>query len=291
MKCTVCSAHIPTTCAQIPATQAELKDLKTNHGKAVLGSTTVEMAIGGMRGIPGLLWETSLLDPEEGIRFRGYSIPECQEKLPAAAPGGEPLPEAMFWLLLTGDIPTKQQVDGLTAELKVQQGCMEKQAQACSTISVLCMHEAFEQTAENHTQIQARSKLPDNVIKVLRAMPADTHPMTQLCAAVLTLQPASKFAAAYQAGIHKSKYWEPFYEDTLDLVAKLPEVCVDAANETCVDALPQRAYTNKQSEIPSHAHSITGGGHHLPQHLPQRRAHCARLVAGLGGQPVAHAGL
>lgn len=26
----------------------------------------------------GLLWETSLLDPEEGIRFRGYSIPECQ---------------------------------------------------------------------------------------------------------------------------------------------------------------------------------------------------------------------
>lgn len=77
------------------------------------------MAIGGMRGIPGLLWETSLLDPEEGIRFRGYSIPECQEKLPAAMPGGEPLPEAMFWLLLTGEIPTKQQVDGLTAELKV----------------------------------------------------------------------------------------------------------------------------------------------------------------------------
>lgn len=26
----------------------------------------------------GLLWETSLLDAEEGIKFRGYSIPECQ---------------------------------------------------------------------------------------------------------------------------------------------------------------------------------------------------------------------
>lgn len=25
-----------------------------------------------------MLWETSLLDPEEGIRFRGYSIPELQ---------------------------------------------------------------------------------------------------------------------------------------------------------------------------------------------------------------------
>ncbi len=52
----------------------------------------------------GLLWETSLLDPEEGIRFRGYSIPELQEKLPAAKPGGEPLPEGLLWLLLTGDV-------------------------------------------------------------------------------------------------------------------------------------------------------------------------------------------
>ncbi len=77
------------------------------------------MAIGGMRGIPGLLWETSLLDPEEGIRFRGYSIPECQKVLPGAVEGGEPLPEAMFWLLLTGEVPTKAQVDSLSAELKV----------------------------------------------------------------------------------------------------------------------------------------------------------------------------
>ena len=52
----------------------------------------------------GLLWETSLLDPEEGIRFRGYSIPELQQKLPGAKPGGEPLPEGLLWLLLTGDV-------------------------------------------------------------------------------------------------------------------------------------------------------------------------------------------
>jgi len=31
-----------------------------------------------------MVWDTSLLDPEEGIRFRGFSIPELQEKLPAA---------------------------------------------------------------------------------------------------------------------------------------------------------------------------------------------------------------
>ena len=63
-----------------------------------------------MRGIKGLVTETSLLDPEEGIRFRGYSIPECQKLLPAAPEGFEPLPEGLFWLLLTGKIPTKEQV-------------------------------------------------------------------------------------------------------------------------------------------------------------------------------------
>ena len=50
-----------------------------------------------MRGITAMLWETSQIDAEEGIRFRGYSIPELQKALPAAHPGGEPLPEGLFW--------------------------------------------------------------------------------------------------------------------------------------------------------------------------------------------------
>jgi citrate synthase len=65
---------------------------------------------GGMRGIKGLVTETSVLDPDEGIRFRGYSIPECQKLLPKAAGGNEPLPEGLFWLLATGDVPTDNQV-------------------------------------------------------------------------------------------------------------------------------------------------------------------------------------
>ncbi|XP_073278839.1 citrate synthase, mitochondrial-like isoform X1 [Primulina huaijiensis] len=76
--------------------------LKKEYGKVPLGDITVDMVLGGMRGMTGLLWETSLLDPEEGIRFRGMSIPECQNVLPAAKPGGEPLPEGLLWLLLTG---------------------------------------------------------------------------------------------------------------------------------------------------------------------------------------------
>lgn len=40
----------------------------------------------------------------QGIRFRGLSIPECQKVLPAAKPEGEPLPEGLLWLLLTGKV-------------------------------------------------------------------------------------------------------------------------------------------------------------------------------------------
>jgi citrate synthase len=68
---------------------------------------------GGMRGIKGLVTETSVLDPDEGIRFRGYSIPECQKLLPKAPGGTEPLPEGLFWLLVTGDIPTEKQVSSI----------------------------------------------------------------------------------------------------------------------------------------------------------------------------------
>lgn len=45
----------------------------------------------------GMVTETSVLDPEEGIRFRGYSIPECQKLLPKAVGGEEPIPEAIWY--------------------------------------------------------------------------------------------------------------------------------------------------------------------------------------------------
>ena len=103
--------------AQIPVKQAALKDLKTKYGGNSLGEVTVDQCIGGGRGVKMMLWETSLLDAEEGIRFRGYTIPELQAALPTAVEGGEPQPEGLLWLLLTSEIPTKAQVDSLTAEL------------------------------------------------------------------------------------------------------------------------------------------------------------------------------
>merc|ERR1712217_86677 len=84
----------------VPEQRERVKNFRKEHGDKVLGSYTVNQAYGGMRGIIGLVYETSLLDAEEGIRFRGLSIPECQEKLPKAKGGNEPLPEALLWLLL-----------------------------------------------------------------------------------------------------------------------------------------------------------------------------------------------
>lgn len=160
--------------AKIPAEQEKFKAIKKEHGAKVLGEVTVEQALGGMRGIPAMVWETSLLDPEEGIRFRGFSIPELQEKLPVAkenSPFRCPLPEGLLWLLLTGDLPTPDQVKGLSEDLR------------------------------------RRSHLPKFVYTLLDHLPYGTHPMTQLSQAVLSLQVESKFQKAYHNGVHKSKYW------------------------------------------------------------------------------------
>lgn len=143
---------------------------------------------GGMRGIKGLVWEPSVLDPEEGIRFRGKSIPECQKLLPKGAGGAEPLPEGLFWLLITGDVPTDAQVKAISQEWA------------------------------------SRSSLPEHVVKALNNFPKSLHPMTQFSAAITLLNSESEFVRAYGKGVHKSKYWEPVYEDSMNLIAKLPVV-------------------------------------------------------------------
>lgn len=116
---------------------------------------------GGMRGIKGLVCETSVLDPDEGIRFRGLSIPECQKVLPKAPGGAEPLPEGLFWLLATGDVPTKAQVDALSKEWA------------------------------------QRAALPGHVVTMLNNMPQSLHPMSQFSCAVTALNHESKYAKAY----------------------------------------------------------------------------------------------
>jgi len=172
----------------VPEEQKKIGAFKKAHGGKSLGEYTIDQAYGGMRGITGLVTETSLLDPEEGIRFRGYSIPECQEHLPKAEGGKEPLPEGLFWLLMTGQIPSSQQVAWIS------------------------------------NQWNERADLPSHVVTMLNNFPADLHPMAQFSAALAACNTESHFKAAYEKGVHKSTYWEYVYEDSMELIAKLPTI-------------------------------------------------------------------
>src|SRR6185436_2640182 len=90
------------------AVALEIKDLMKEHGEKKIGEVTLAQVYQGMRGMTGLVTETSLLDAQDGIRFRGYSIPELQERLPKAPGGSEPLPEGLFYLMLVGELPTEE---------------------------------------------------------------------------------------------------------------------------------------------------------------------------------------
>eukprot|EP00088_Acartia_fossae_P000687 TRINITY_DN1027_c0_g1_i4.p1 TRINITY_DN1027_c0_g1~~TRINITY_DN1027_c0_g1_i4.p1 ORF type:complete len:462 (-),score=182.37 TRINITY_DN1027_c0_g1_i4:433-1818(-) len=179
---------------KIPQAQEEVKAFRKEHGNTKVGEITVDMMYGGMRGMKGLVTETSVLDADEGIRFRGYTIPECQELLPKAPGGSEPLPEGLFWLLVTGEIPTEAQVKSLSEDWA------------------------------------SRAELPSHVVTMLNNFPSNLHPMAQFSAAIAAMNSESKFAKAYSDGVHKTKYWEANFEDSMDLIAKLPVVAATIYN-------------------------------------------------------------
>ena len=174
--------------AKADAANIEIKDLLKEHGNRKAGEVTLSQIYQGMRGITGLVTETSLLDAQEGIRFRGYSIPELQAKLPTAKPGGEPMPEGLFYLMLVGELPT-------------------------------------EEDAHHITNVwQRRSHVPNHVFATIDALPLNAHPMTMFVTGVMALQTESNFARAYAKGINKKEYWAFVYDDAMDLIARLPRI-------------------------------------------------------------------
>ncbi|MEY2816824.1 MAG: hypothetical protein RL275_287 [Chloroflexota bacterium] len=173
--------------AQLPAWRERIKSLAKEHGEVVVDKVTVGQVIGGMRDIKSLLTDVSFVDPAEGIRFRGMSIPEVLKALPKAKGGKMPLVGGLYYLLLIGEVPTK------------------------------------EQALEVEAEWAKRANVPDYVFKMLKTMPKETHPMTLLSQAVLALQNDSVFAAKYHS-MKKDQYWEAALEDSLDLTAKLPMI-------------------------------------------------------------------
>lgn len=170
------------------ALKAEIKSLLREHGSTKVDEVVLSQIFGGARGIKMMIWETSNLDPVEGIRFRGYTIPELKELLPTIPGGKEPLPEGLFWLMLVGEIPTEEEVKWLTQ------------------------------------QWTNRSNVPEHVFKAIDSLPVETHPMTQFVMAISAMQTESCFTRRYDEGIHKTEYWDPTYEDAMNLIARLPRI-------------------------------------------------------------------
>ena len=63
----------------MPAKQEQLKQMKKEHGGKIVDKVTIDQLIGGARSIKCMLWETSLLDATEGIRFRIHSGGRAQD--------------------------------------------------------------------------------------------------------------------------------------------------------------------------------------------------------------------
>jgi len=171
---------------QLPQWRERIKSLAKEHGDVVVDHVTVGQIVGGMRDIKSLLTDVSFVDPGEGIRFRGMSIPEVLAALPK--PGGADMPYVggLYYLLMVGEVPTKAQAEEVEAEWA------------------------------------KRADVPAYVFDVLKAMPHDTHPMTLFSQAILALQNGSTFAKKYHQGLKKDAYWEPALDDSVDLTAKLP---------------------------------------------------------------------
>lgn len=183
----------------IPQWRNDVQSLLKEHGEKEIDKVKVNQVWGGMRGIKSLICETSYLDPIEGIRFRGYTIPEVRQKLPKPSPNDEPYALGLWYLLLTGDIPTKEEVEELENEVKNRQA------------------------------------VPQYVYDVIRALPANTHPMTQISIGVLALQKESLFAKRYNEGMKREEYWEPMFEDCLNLLAKMPVIAAYIYRRTYKD--------------------------------------------------------
>ncbi len=162
----------------LPALRDDIRELVKGYGDVVLSEATVAQAYGGMRGIKSMICDTSEVSPDKGLIIRGIPLLEITDKLP----------EEIFWLLVTGELPNAD-------ELKDLQG-----------------------------DLTARAGVPSYVWDVMRAMPKDAHPMAMICAGIIAMQNESEYAKAYAAGVKKTEYWESTTEDVLNLIAKLPEL-------------------------------------------------------------------
>lgn len=171
---------------QLPVWRERVNRLRNECGDFKVCDVTVSQIYGGIRGVQIQVSDISYVDPEKGIRIRGYSIPELLKLLPRL-PGAEfPLAGGVYYLLLTGQLPT------------------------------------FEEAMLVEDEWRIRSLIPTYVFNTIRRMPRETHPMTLFSMGIMALQRESVFAKEYEIGVVKDDHWRYFLRDAINLTAKLP---------------------------------------------------------------------
>jgi citrate synthase len=160
----------------IPALRDEIKTFVKSNATKSISEVTVAQAYGGMRGVKALVCDTSVVPPDKGLIIRGQPIGELKDKLP----------EAVFYLLVTGEMPDDAALEDLKKDMR------------------------------------SRARVPDYVWKVLEAMPKDSHPMAMFSLGILAMEKESVFRKKYTEGIKKTDYWQYTLEDCLSMVGKLP---------------------------------------------------------------------
>lgn len=171
--------------AQLPGWRERVRTLAKDHAEVVVDTVTIGEVVGGMRDIKGLWTDISSVDPGEGIRLRGMTVNETLKALPKARGNKIPMVGGLYYLLMVGDVPTR------------------------------------EQALEVEAEWAKRADVPDHVFKMLKTMPQETHPMTLLSQAVLAMQVDSVFTKKYHE-MKKDAYWTAALEDSLNLTARLP---------------------------------------------------------------------
>ena len=164
-----------TLAAQIPQLREDRAKLVKEHGEFVISQVTVSQAIGGMRGIKGMVCDTSVVEPDQGLIIREVPLNKLTKKIP----------EEIFWMLLTGKLPTPEELKQFQKELK------------------------------------SYGEVPAYVWKILKAMPKTSHPMAMLDTAILAMENESAFRKRYTEGVHKMEYWEPMLEDSMKIMGTI----------------------------------------------------------------------
>ena len=163
---------------KIPTWQEDLKKILDENGTKVISEVTIAQAAKGMRGVKSMICDTSAVSADEGLIIRGYPILQITNKLP----------EEVFYLLLTGDLPDQLQLSDL------------------------------------QNQLRAHQNVPDYVWEVLDAMPENSHPMTMLSVAIQSMRVESLFVEKFNKGTPKNEYWKWILDDGIKLIGALPSI-------------------------------------------------------------------